>query len=228
VKDEEEREIGTIISFLIDSSGQIEDVLIENKQGEFVRYPVERLKTANDGISLLPAIDRRLEVLSEKLPLARKKRKVLDKLSEIKVIPTEIYENMCKEFDKALKEMKSEAQGLLEDVEKQTKVQDEYIKTLQLSRTYLEIEHEMGTLKEEAYQQSRISILREIKNAQQRKLGFLKAKEKVSSIIQGEEEELKEKPHAKAAAEPKTEQPIEARQTPSEEKQAIPVRVTQE
>ncbi len=228
MKDEEEREIGTIISFLIDSSGQIEDVLIENKQGQFVRYPVERLKTGDDGLSLLPAIDRKLEILSEKLPLTRKKRKVLDKLSEIKVIPTEIYENLCKEFDRALKEMKSEAQGLLDDVEKQTKVQDEYIKTLQLSRTYLEIEHEMGTLKEEAYQQSRISILREIKNAQQRKLGLLKAKEKVSSIVQGEEEELKEKPHAKTAAEPKTEPPIEARHVPSEEKQAIPVRVTQE
>ncbi len=218
MKDEDEREIGRITSFLIDSSGQVEEVLVENKQGRFVKYPVERLKVGKDEVFLVSPIETRMEVLSEKFPLVSKKRRVLDKLSENKVIPTEIYENLCKEFDRTLKEMKNEAQSLVEDAEKQIKAQEEHLKSLQLSRTFLEIEHEMGTLSEETYQQSRISILKEIKNAQQRKLSLLKTKDKVIGILQGEEEpQAKQVPEARAEAKP-----------PSEEQQAIPVRVTQE
>jgi len=218
LKDEDEKEIGRITSFLIDSSGQVEEVLVENKQGRFVKYPVERLKVSKDEVFLVSPIGAKIEVLSEKFPLISKKRKVLDKLSENKVIPTEIYENLCKEFDRTLEEMKNEAQSLIEDAEKQIKAQEDHLKSLQLSRTFLEIEHEMETLSEETYQQSRISILKEIKNAQQRKLSLLKTKDKMIGIMQGEEEpQVKEVPESRAEAEP----------TPSEEQQAIPVRVTQ-
>jgi hypothetical protein len=136
---------------------------------------------------------------------------------------------LCKEFDKALKGMRKEAQNLLEDMDKKAEEQEDYIGTLQMSRTFLEIEREMGTVKNEVYQRSLMSILNEIKNARQRKLALLGIKDKISSILMDEEEEIEEEPET--APEPQL-MPAEREPTlsnePSAEGEAIPVRMTQD
>ncbi len=239
VKDESNREIGKIVSFLIDTLGRVEEVLVENKYGKFIKYPVDRLKANKDDISLSSYVDKRVEHLAEKFPVIKKKRQVLEKLSESKVIPSEIYENLCKEFDKALTEMTTEAQNLLEDLDKQVKAQEEFIKILQVARTFLEIEYGIGNVKDEVYQASLLSILKETKNTSQKKLSLLKNKDRVSSILLGQEEELKPAPIAEpiaasqavpiaepqpAVVESKTEPSTE----PTEEKEPVTVRMTQE
>ena len=232
--DENERAVGRITSFLIDSSGRIDEVLVENAHGNLDRYPVERLKIDGAGISLISHIDTRIETIAETLPSITKKRRILDTLSENKVIPPDIYQNLCREFDKALKGMKKEAQSLLEDMEKKAEEQEGYVRTLHLSRTFLEIEREIGTVKNEVYQQSLMPILREIKNARQRKLTLMGIKDKISSILMGaneEPEELEEAPEAQPIAEPQL-TPAEPEPSlsaeSSEEPEAIPVRMTQD
>jgi len=221
LKDENDRDVGRITSFLIDSSGRIDEVLVENARGNLDRYAVKRLKIDGAGISLISHIDNRIEAIAQRLPVITKKRRILDKLSENKVIPPEIYENLSKEFDKALKGMKKEAQSLLEDMDQKAEEQEDYIETLQMSRTFLEIEREMGTVTNEVYQRSLMSILGEIKNARQRKLTLLGIKDKISSILMGEKEEPEEEPEAEPMPEPSL--PAES----SEESEAIPVRMTQ-
>ncbi len=234
VKDVNDRDVGRITSFLIDSSGRVDEVLVENAHGKFDNYPVEMLEIDQAGVSLISHIDRKIESLAQELPVITRKRRILDKLSENKVIPPDIYENLCKEFDKALKEMRKEAEGLLEDTEKKAEAQDEYIRTLQLSRTFLEIEREIGTIKNEVYQQSLMSILREIKNARQRKLSLIGIKDNVTGILMGEEEEPEEEPEAEPAMEPETEPELTASEeqpsssTESEEEEVVPVRMVQE
>ena len=222
MKDENDRDIGRVTSFLIDSSGRIGEVLVENAHGNLDRYSVERLKVDGAAISLISHIDTRIEAIAERLPVIAKKRRVLDKLSENKVIPPEIYENLSKEFDRALKGMKKEAQSLLEDMDKKAEEQEDYVRTLQMSRTFLEIEREIGTVANEAYQRSLMSILREIKNARQRKLTLLGIKDKISGILMGEKEEAEEEPEAEPMPEPGV--PTGS----SEESEAVPVRMTQD
>jgi len=238
VKDENNREIGKVISFLIDSSGQAKEVLIENRYGKLITCPVERMNISKDGISLTSYIDKRAELISEKFPVTRKKRKILEKLLENKVIPQEIYENLCKEFDKILDEMKNEAQTLQKDIEKKIKKQEDYIRTLQLARAFLEIERGIGTLKDEVYQQSLLSLLKESKNASQRKISLLKIKNKISSILQGEET-IKEEPQKESTAEhetkpqtmpdsPSSEAKSNSTAEPAGKKQAVTVHMTQD
>jgi len=222
LKDEDDRDIGRVTSFLIDSSGRIDEVLVENAHGNLDRYSVERLKVDGAAISLISHIDTRIEVIAERLPVITKKRRILDKLSENKVIPLEICENLSREFDKALKGMKKEAQSLLEDMDKKAEEQEDYIRTLQMSRTFLEIEREIGTVAGEVYQRSLMSILREIKSARQRKLTLLGIKDKISGILVGEKEEAEEEPEAEPMPEPSV--PAGS----SEEREAIPIRMTQD
>ena len=234
VKDESGKETGKIVSFLIDSSGQPLEALVETINGQLIRYPLDLLKTSRDEVSVVSVVDKKIEVLSEHLPTTRKKRKILDKLAESKVIPSGIHESLCKEFDKALKEMKTEAQAVLENMDKQVKAQDEQLKTLQLARAFLEIEHGIGTVSDEVYQQSVMSVLKEVKNAQQTKLSLLRAKDKVTDALQEEKEEPKKelKPEPveelkKEAVQVPVEVKDEAATQAKEVRQALTVRVTE-
>ena len=235
VKDENNREIGRIVSFLIDSSGRAEEVLIENRFGRLTKYPVSMLKTEKDEVFLVSSVDRMVEMLSERLPTIQKKRRILDRLQENRVIPPEIYESLCKEFDKALKDMRNEARSLLEDMDKQIKTQEEKIKTLQLARAFLEIEHGIGTVEDDVYKQSIVSLLKEVKTAQQKKLNLLRTKDKVASILQ-EKKEPEKKPETQGGSEREPEKESEPAAAEAgaksgteskETTQAVPVRVTQ-
>jgi len=220
VKDENAREIGKITSFLIDSSGLVREVLIENRNEEFVRFPVEGLKIDREEISLTTSIEKRAEVFSEKFPLTQKKRRILDRLKQNSEILPEIYEKLCSEFDKTLEEMKGEAKVLLEEAEKEVMVQEDYIKTLHLARTFLEIEHGIDNVKDDIYQVALIPILKEMKNASYRKINLLRIKDKVSSVLVGDGEVESTKDTSK--------EQNNSTIAPTEQKPVITVHMTQE
>jgi len=228
------KDTGRIVSFLIDPSGQTKEALVETNYGQLAKYPVNLLKVGRDEVSMVSDLDKKVETISEQLPTIRKKKKILDKLAENKVIPSGIHESLSKEFDRTLKDMKIEAQTVLEDMDKQVKTQDEQLRTLQLSRVYLEIEHGIGTVTDEVYQLSIMPILREVKNTQQTKLSLLKTKDKVTDALQEEKEEPKKETKPEPVEELKKEVaqvPEEAKDEPAaqakEGRQVLPVRVTE-
>jgi len=216
---------GVIVSFIMDPSGQVKEVLIEGKQGILEKYPMEMLQVRDDEVFLSSSIEKKLESLSEKLPTTRKKRQVLEKLSKEKVVPQAIFESLVKKFDKMLKEMKDEAKSLIDEIEEQAKIEEDRIKTLQMARAFLEIEHAMGTVSEEIYKRSIVALLKDMKNAQQKRLELLRTKEKVTQILQekpevGLEEKQEEAQTVKQRGQDKQEE--------KEESKAIAVRITQE
>jgi len=194
---------GVIVSFIMDPSGQVKEVLIEGTQGILEKYPMEMLQVRDDEVFLSSSIEKKLESLSEKLPTTRKKRQVLEKLSKEKVVPQAIFESLVKKFDKMLKR----------------------IKTLQMARAFLEIEHAMGTVSEEIYKRSIVALLKDMKNAQQKRLELLRTKEKVTQILQEKPEVSLEEKQEEAQA---VKQRGQERQEEKEESKAIAVRITQE
>ena len=213
-------EVGRIISFIMGPSGQIEDVFIE--RGESLeRHPAEMLQVRGEDVFLLSPIEKRLTALSEVLPKIRKRKEVLKDLSERKVVPLEIIESLAKRIDGRLKRLEDEARSLIEEIEKEAEMREDNIKALQMARAFLEIEHAMGTIDEGTYKQSMVSLLREMKNEQQRRLGILRIKERINTILEGEievpEEEAEEKP-----------QPVEEEGLENEKEEPIPVGATPE
>jgi len=212
-------EVGRIISFIMGPSGQIEDVFIE--RGESLeRHPAEMLQVRGEDVFLLSPIEKRLTALSEVLPKIRKRKEVLKDLSERKVVPLEIIESLAKRIDERLKRLEDEARSLIEEIEKEAEMREDNIKALQMARAFLEIEHAMGTIDEGTYKQSMVSLLREMKNEQQRRLGILRIKERINTILEGEievpEEEAEEKPQLveEEGLEDEKEEPIPVGATP--------------
>jgi len=225
VKIRGEDEAGVIVSLIMDPSGQVEEVLIEGKKGTLEKYPVEMLQLKGNDVFLSSPIEKKIEMLSERLPTTRKKRQVLEKLSKEKVVPQAIFESLIKKFDKMLKEMKEEAKNLMSEIDEQAKVEEDRIKTLQMARAFLEIEHAIGTVSEEIYKRSIVALLKDMKNAQQRRLELLRTKEKVNQILQ-EKPEVSPEEKQEEAQEVKSES--QEGQEQKEERKAIAVRITQE
>ena len=225
VKIRGEGEVGVIVSFIMDPSGQVKDVLIERKEGVLEKHSMEMLQIEDDEVFLSSLIEKKLRILSEKLPTTRKKRQVLEKLSKDKIVPQTIFESLVKKFDKTLKEMRDEAKGLMDEIEKEAKIEEDRIKTLQMARAFLEIEHAIGNVSEEIYKRSIVALLRDMKNAQQRRLELLRTKERINELLEEKPEvTIEEKQEAET---PAAEQEGQKEQEEKEESKAIPVRITQ-
>jgi len=194
LKDENGREIGRIVSFIIDSSGAIKEVLVENKSEEMIKYPIEKLKASEEEVLLVADVDGRAEKLCENLPILLRKREILETLFKNKEIMPDIYECLSAEIDKSINYMKLEAQSLLSDIESQIQHQESFIKMLHLARTFLEMEHGVGNVKDDVFRQSLLSILREIKYASYRKMNLLRVKDRVSNLILQTGVNISEKP----------------------------------
>jgi len=218
-------ESGIIVSFIMDASGKVEEVLIE-RHGALERYPADMLQIEGDEAFISSPIEKKLKNLSKNLPVVKKKRIVLEKLSKEKIVPREIFESLIKKFDGMLKEMENEAKSLIEEIDKEARLQEEYIKSLQTGRAFLEIEHAMGNISEEVYKRSIVALLRDVKNAQQKRLELLRTKERINAL-------LEEKPEITLEEEKGEEESQIAEEEPGEEKgeedeKAVPVRLIQE
>jgi len=218
-------ESGIIVSFIMDASGKVEDVLIE-RHGALERYPADMLQIEGDEAFILSPIEKKLKNLSKNLPVVKKKRIVLEKLSKEKIVPREIFESLIKKFDGMLKEMENEAKSLIEEIDKEARLQEEYIKSLQTGRAFLEIEHAMGNISEEVYKRSIVALLRDVKNAQQKRLELLRTKERINALLEEKPEitleEKKEEDESQIAEEESGEEKGE------EDEKAVPVRLIQE
>ncbi len=200
-KDELRSEIGKILSFIIDSPGHVSKVLIMDHNGEYKCHPFDRLVIDHDTVILLSEIDKTTKTVSEKIPLLWRKKKVLDKLlNENKILP-EIYESLYGEFSEALERLKGDAQSAVNELEKQISNCEETFKTLRLAKTYLEIEHEIGRVEEEAYKESLRMILNGLKGLVEKKQHLQEKRDTLSNILLGEEFMMESSPLGKEEVE---------------------------
>jgi len=187
VKDEMRNEVGNILSFIIDSPGHVSKALVRDNNGEYKCHPIDRLIVDNDTVILLSEIDKTVKTVAEKIPLLWRKKKVLDKLlNENKILP-EIYESLYKEFGEALEKSKIEARSAITELDKQIASSEEAFKMLRLAKTYLEIEHEIGRVEEEAYKESLRVILNGLKSLVEKKQRLQEKRDTLSGILLGEE-----------------------------------------
>lgn len=188
VKDNLNRQVGEVLSFTIDSAGQVSEVLVKENNGRHLCYPVDRLSMDGDSVRVISEIDKKVEITSENIPLLWRKKKILDKLlNENKILP-EIYQKLYAEFDEALTNLKAEAQAAMADLDKQIEEYEKLFKTLHFAKTYLDIEHEIGHVEDETYRQSMIAILNGLRDVVEKKQALQEKKETLSNIMLGEEQ----------------------------------------
>lgn len=196
VRDEYGRQIGRIASFAISPNGRINGVFVQHEDGGFSRYSGDQFRISGDDVVFLPLIKLRVKALCNEIPLIWRKNQALNELLEKKKISPEMFDDLHENFEGALKQLKTDAEGILKDVEERIVKCAQQIKELNSALIHLEIEREIGKINDESYRTAMMMIQGGLKqaNAEKNDLGVIR--NQLSNIILGE----------KTAATPQTEE----------------------
>jgi F0F1-type ATP synthase membrane subunit b/b' len=102
---------------------------------------------------------------------------------EKKKISPEVYEDLHNSFEGALNQLKSEAQALMEKINKEIERCAQEIRELNYALVYLEVEHEIGEIDEQSYQTAFSTIQECLKKANMEKTDLESMKNKLSNIL---------------------------------------------
>lgn len=217
VKDEYGRPIGKIASFKLNPHGQVDGIFLQHGDGEFKLYPAEHFKfDGTENVTLLSPIKVRADRLCNEIPLIWRKDQALKELLEKEKVPKELYEDLHNSFEGALNQLKAEAQGILENIDKRIAECNTQIRELNSALVNLEIEKHIGKIDDTLYNTAMEIIQQNLKWANSEKADLESLKSKLSNILLGEE--IPEQPET--ATEQKTEEseePKAAEEAASEE-----------
>ena len=206
VKDQYGRQIGRIASFAVNPNGRINGVFLQHEDGDFSRYPGDQFRVSGDDIVFLPLIKLRVKTLCDEIPLIWRKNQALNELLEKKKISPETFDDLHANFEGALKQLKTDAESILKDIEKRIVECARQIKELNSALIHLEIEREIGKVNDESYQTAMVMIQGGLKQANAEKNDFEVMRKQLSNIILGETtpptaqaEEGKETAHVETA-----------------------------
>jgi len=212
VKDEYGRIIGRVTSFAVNPNGRVDSIYMEQGDGRFIKCPTESLKVDGSEITLLSKLKTGITTLCDQIPLIWRKDQALKELVEKKKISPEVYEDLHNSFEGVLNQLKTEAQALIDEINKETARCFQEIKELNYALVNLEIEHEIGKIDEQSYQTAFTMIQECLKKVNVEKSDLEATKNELSNILLGETPQ-----QAEQEAE---EEPMEAEEEPTEELKA--------
>ncbi|MEM0008039.1 MAG: CdvA-like protein [Candidatus Bathyarchaeia archaeon] len=186
IKDEYGRPIGEVASLAVKPHGGVDAVYIRHSDGRFVKYPAGTIKVEGSEVIFLSKVKYDTAVFCDQIPLIWRKDQALKELLEKKKISQEVYEDLHKSFEGALNQLKSEAQALLERIDKEIERCNQEIRELNYALVHLEVEHEIGEVDDQSYQAAFATIQECLKRANLEKADLESMKNKLSNILLGE------------------------------------------
>jgi chromosome segregation ATPase len=148
-------------------------------------------------VTLTSGIKSGASAYCDQIPLIWRKDQALKDLTEKKKISRELYEELHNNFDGALSQLKTEAQNLIEEIEKQLVRFGEERRQLNYALVHLEIEHEIGKIDNQSYDTAFTIIQESLKQANDEKSDLELMKSRLSNILLGEAPKMTEQDKSK-------------------------------
>jgi len=182
VKDEYGRIIGTMASFLVTPGGRVNGVFVEHSNGVIKQYSRDQVSTKEDSVVLRSPLKMMADNCCNQIPLIWRKTQALRDLNEQEKIPRDMYDEIYPTFEGALKQLKTEAETMIADVENELENCIKNVKELNSALINLEIEREIGQIDEQSYQTA-IEMVREgLKRLNTEKEDFEALRSKLSNM----------------------------------------------
>jgi len=221
IKDEYGRPIGKVISLALTPNGKFDAVYLEKSDGRFLKYPMEYLKFEGEEVTLLSEIKSKTNALCDQIPLIWRKDQALKDLSEKNKISRELYEELHNNFEGVLNQLRTEAQSLIEELDKEIARCTNEIKALNYALVHLELEHEIGKIDDQSYEMAFMAIQENLTHINKEKEDLELTKNRLSNIILGEKTEESSEPQveeepATGETTPETEMETPLPETPTE------------
>jgi hypothetical protein len=170
----------------VSPNGRVDGIFIEHGDGEFLSYPSDHFRMDNGDFVILPPIKLKAKGLCQEIPLIWRKDQALNELLGKKKIPSEMFEDLHKNFEGALNQLKADAKAILDDIGKQITKCTRQITELHSALINLEIEREIGRIDDESYQKALDMIQWGLKSVNAEKSDFETLSNKLSNMLLGE------------------------------------------
>ena len=154
VKDEYDRVVGTMASFLVTPGGRVNGIFIEHGNGSIRQYSRDQIKTQDGEVILFSPLKMKANNFCAQIPLLWRKTQAIKDLNEQKKIPENMYDDLYSSFEGALNQLKTEAEDTITDIDKEVEKCGRRVKDLNSALINLEIEREIGQIDEESYQKA--------------------------------------------------------------------------
>ncbi len=199
VKDEYGRQVGKIASFAVSPNGRVDGVFVEQGDGEFLRYPNDQFKVDGEEITIQPSIKIKVKSLCDEIPLIWRKDQALMDLSDKKKIPSELFNELHKNFEGALNQLKTDAQATLDTIDKQVAKCNSQLRELNSALINLEIEREIGRIDESAYNAALGMIQEGLRRVNNERNDLESLRSQLSNLILGDASPTKKEPEDKTS-----------------------------
>jgi hypothetical protein len=190
IKDEYGRTIGKIASFALTPSGKFDSVFIEFSNGLFSKQSMEHLKFNGAEVTYISKIKTQANILCSQIPLIWRKNQALKDLAEKRKISPDLYQEIQKNFEGVLTQLKTDAQTLIEKSNDEIAQCEKEMSALSYAVVNLELEHEIGQIDEESYKSAFEMLQENLKRSSSRKTDILNTKSNLSNLLLGDSSNL--------------------------------------
>jgi len=157
VKDRYGRQLGMVVSVLVDDRGDASWILVRMGDGRFRRFRLSDVVVDGSEVVACSSLRRRVEALRRKAALLRREGSLLIGLRE--KMGERALEEIGKDIEDSVEALQAEASYLLKKVRDALEAVSRQLRDVRKGLACLEVEHELGKLPEETFQLSRKMLL---------------------------------------------------------------------
>ncbi len=145
------RAYGKVVGISANLKDEVTAVGVEVGNGEFVQCPGDRLSISTDSLFLVPSWKREAEEFRKEFEIVTRRLRALDELFSVGDIQRDIYEDLRKQHEDAINELKEKRKQILETLTQRTGVLSLQLRQLQTHLAGNKMLHASGEFDDVSY-----------------------------------------------------------------------------
>ena len=145
------RAYGRIVGISANLKDEVTAVGVEVGNGEFVQCPGDRLSVSGENLVLLPAWKQESDVFRKEFEVVTKRLRALDELFSVGDIQKDVYEDLRKQHEDAINQLKSKRVEILETLNQRTGTLSTQLRQLQTHMAGNKMLHASGEFDDTSY-----------------------------------------------------------------------------
>src|SRR5881397_583597 len=145
------RAYGRIVGISANLKDEVTAVGVEVGNGEFVQCPGDRLSISTDSLVLLPAWKQEADDFRKEFEIVTRRLKALDELFSVGDIQRDVYEDLRKQHEDAINQLREKRVGILETLSQRTGTLSTQLRQLQTHLAGNKMLHASGEFDDISY-----------------------------------------------------------------------------
>ena len=145
------RAYGKFVGISANLKDEVTAVGIEVGNGEFAQFPGDRLSIAGDSLVLLPSWKLDSEEFRKEFEIVTRRLKALDELFSVGDIQRDVYEDLRKQHEDAINELKGKRKQIMENLNQRTNALSTQLRQLQTHLAGNKMLHASGEFDDASY-----------------------------------------------------------------------------